>query len=250
MDPSILHRSPLSRPDRPCIALALVLLCGTSPSAVVAEPTVGPQPDLVGLHAIVDTRSGTVLRSARVEVSERGMRVSNLFDGRQSVMNYALGRYWFVDRARRLVHEVPVRVTATETSPIDGTDTSGRNGRVISGVFSARPCSGMRVGGSTVGRWRGRSVAIVECLDPSGNRQATHFHSDELGMVIRTLSGDGLSSEFRDIEPLELDDSRFVPPLYYTSVDLVTFGRAGEPIGRYVDPATQSQAVVSEALSR
>jgi len=216
------------------LSLSAALLATASlawPGIGAADVQSNGAPDLVGEHSIVDTRTGTVLLSARVEVSELGMRVSNRLDGRQVIANFALGRYWLIDRSRRLVHEVPLSITDRASPRHD--EAPDANGHLAAGVFSTGPCLTSLVGESKPGRWRGRRVAIVDCLDERGILLARDYYSSDLGMVIRSVDLDGIADEFRSIERLPLDATRFLPPSHLELVDLTTFSTPAAPLQRY-----------------
>jgi len=199
------------------VMVCAVLLSGAA-DAVTTDADASSGPDLAGDHVIVDTRSGTELHRTRVEVSPRGMRVSNLLDGRSAIMNFALERYWFIDRTRRLVHEVPIRTVPGRVVPVG--DAGGARGRVVAGVFAPVPCAGHRVGSSTNTTWRGRQLLLVDCIDVQGELVSLDYYSPELSTVVRNVARNGVAEEFQDVRRVLLDDARFLPPKGYRTVDL------------------------------
>jgi len=207
-----------------------VLLSGAA-GAVTMDVDASSGPGLAGDHVIVDTRSGTELHRTRVEVSSRGMRVSNLLDGRLAIMNFALERYWFIDRTRRLVHEVPILTVPGRVDPVG--DAGAARGHFVAGVFAPAPCAGHRAGSSTDTTWRGRQLLLVDCIDAQGRLVSLDYYSPELGAVIRNVARNGVAEEFREIRRVVLDDARLLPPKDYRSVDLDDFKGERGPLPSY-----------------
>jgi len=97
--------------------LACALAFG--PSAVVSAPL----PSMAARHITLHEPSGTILRTATIELSPAGLRVRSQGKSgpRELLQDFKSERAWLVDRNRRIVVELPFVVPAGET---DGGSTS------------------------------------------------------------------------------------------------------------------------------
>ena len=219
-----------------CAALS-TCVANTASAEGAGAPFGTPQPDLLGEHVIRSAASGDVIGRSRIEMSSSGFRASNTLDGRLAIVNFALQRRWFVDRARRLVHEVPVSINSKLPGP--GMASASGGARIRAGVFSSEPCYPLLVGESTPTTWRGRPVRLVDCLDEEDRFMGLHYFSDELGMVVRSEDERDVVEEIHDIVRSPIDDTRFLPPESYRQVDLATFTGSRPPLGSYLENAAR-----------
>jgi hypothetical protein len=220
-----------------------------------------PYPGSVSFSATYRYRhqpSDTLLDEARLLVSDTGLRVEQLFNGAANtfIANYATDQFWFLDRQRQLVHEIPVVAV-----PASDQQTIGQESAGMAGYVQYLPCIGLQARLDGTENWHGRVVQRWSCLlkndvteNGAGNAAAgsvaeaftpefaadvveTQWYAESPGVVLRSLSVDGFLSELVDIRECDLSVDNFRPPSDYRNVSIEELINPLMPISSYYESA-------------
>ena len=195
------------------LALSLIVLTGVVAPVERSRADAANLPSITAEHVRRHVPSGTELVRVRLELAPDGFRATERANGRrvEIVQDFAAGRLWFVDRSRRVAHEVDLDELAS--------DASEPGVPVASGLLDTTPCAGStaRALGNAV--HHGRAVSGWECLDADGERSALEWKDVALGIVVRRRTPDGVVDELRDIRERTFGSGHFSPPSRFRDVD-------------------------------
>ena len=188
---------------------------------------------LIATHLVRAVEGGPVLRRARVEFSARGRRITQPGTGQRIVVNGAQERVWFVDRHRRVVHEVPLVASAGAKGDADREAAAGA---AFDGghPFASTLCEGARADGLSAVRWWGRPVERATCVGDGGTSSVQTF-DPEAGIVVRVVA-DGRVEELRDMEFVALAPELFEPSASLREVGIGELLGGAPPVADYVEP--------------
>lgn len=185
--------------------------------------------------------SGKLLDSALLLVSEYGLRVDQGIDSSEKslIVNQHEGKVWFVDRQRKISHEVPVQsVFGVDKmhSPEAGSspDMAGKllNTVMLSDVAHFDLCADMDALYAGQGHWKGRELQVWDCMQDDQLIKTLLF-DNQLDMVVRSTTNDGFVSEYTEFRFRRLQNSSFKPPKNYRAVTLFEFMRKRPQLKRY-----------------
>ncbi|MGQ7848689.1 hypothetical protein ACUNV4_29605 [Granulosicoccus sp. 3-233] len=226
------------------ISLCYYLLFVTLPALAAVETT--EPPSFTAIHRLWHEPSDTVLDEARLVYSQWGLRAEQLADdsGNVFIANHAEDAFWFLDRKRRLVHEIPVVVSDSSAeegeSDVAGPPIAGarpgppESAPGVLSVVQLEPCKGMvkvSLGDSV---FQGRDVHRWSCLI-DGERFEEHWFAADPGVVVRMASRDGFVRELTEIHERHASAAYFRPPSHYRSVEIEELINPAVPISSYVE---------------
>ena len=161
--------------------------------------------------------SETMLDSARVQVSEAGLRIDQLIEdsGNGLIANFETNQLWFLDSQRELVHQVPV----IAVDPVDKQSAEQVAG-LLPGFIQFTPCRGMRAIFSENVVLHGHILSRWQCQHDSGEQVQEQLFSTRLGVVLWSQDVNGFTSELVDVRLSEPNPGIFRPPSHYREVDL------------------------------
>lgn len=241
----------------PAALAALVAACVAGSARASAKPWPGPLPSpsapavrddgptatglaLTGLIAVHEVRireGAPAHERSRVELDGHGRRITQLGAGavQRIVVNVDEDRVWLVDRARRIVHEIPfVRPADVEATPalpgplLQSSDEGA--------VLDASPCAGLHATAVTPVTWRGRAATSATCVGPLGERRSVQTFDARAGLVVRLVANDGTIDELRDIEPMRFAPEHFVPAASLRPVGIRELLGHVAPVASYREP--------------
>ena len=224
----------------PLLAVVLAAAIGSveaaEPSDADARTRLGGRAaeGLIATHLVRASPDGPVLRRTRVEISRHGRRVTRPDTGERVVANDDLERLWFVDRERRVVHEVPL-VASGGGSARSVSGLPGRHAPPLGEVLAPAPCDGARAVGAAPASWRGRPVVRATCDRGARGEPSVELFDAEAGVVVRVLAP-GRVEELRDLEFVRLPAERFVPSASLRPVGLRELLEGAAPVAGYVEP--------------
>ena len=203
------------------LPLSIVVLAGVVAPAERSRAADTKLPSLVAEHFRHHVPSGTELVRVRIELSPDGFRATERANGRQLeiVQDFVAERLWFVDRRRRVAHEVDLDELASGASE--------PNLPAASGLLDTTPCAGgvARSLGDAVHHGRAPSPPPPpppsgwECRSANGERIALEWMDVALGIVVRRRTPDGIVDELRDIRELAFGAGHFSPSSRFRDVD-------------------------------
>ncbi len=212
---------------------AITDMADSSDAPINAEtPQSKPLKSFSAVLRVTHEPSATVLDESRLLVSQAGIRIDQTIDSAANslIVNYQSDQLWFLDRAHRLVHEVPIKAVSTETLKHSDTDV-----HPMFGFIQFQACRGFKRDLEEHVVENGRALERWTCAY-GGRELEQQWFSLEYGVVIRTESYDGFVSELGDIRHRDFVDTTFQPPSGYRSVSVLELLNQAEPIGSYAEP--------------
>jgi len=188
--------------------------------------------------------SETLLDSARVVVSEVGLRIDQLMDhsGNGLIANFESNQLWFLNATRELVHKVPVialgpldQGTLDSREPTDNQEPE-QFGGLLPGFIQFAPCPGMRSEFIENVALHGHSLERWQCFLDQSNPALEQLFSPRLGVVLWSRDTDGFISELTDVRLQEPNPGVFKPPSHYRAVDLRELIQGTSAIEVYAEP--------------
>lgn len=216
------------------------IYAGYVEATVVTGPAINnpTSPTFSAIYRYSHKPSETILDSARVIVSEAGLRIDQVIDdsGNTFIANFQTDQLWFIDSRRELVHEVPVVVIETERDTGDDLLDD-----FFPGFIQFAPCQGMQaelteklvLHGHPLTRWRCHRDSNEMVQNGVIQEQ---LYSTRLGVVVWSKDADGFISELVDVRLREPNPGIFKPPSHYRDVDLKELIQDSSPIGVYQEP--------------
>jgi len=223
-----------------CATLICTLVGSASANGLVAEAS--RLPSIEGEHVRLHAPSGVELLRARIELSSDGLRSRRLNDDTplEILQSFEEAMVWFVDRDRGIAHQL-VSSSIEESDDDSWTPTTG--------FLGTDACGGGRQREEGSGRWRGRRVDAVSCLDELDRVHAIELVDANYRIVILRRTPDGLVDELRDIRPRRYPPGHFTPRSRFRVVGVRELIHGTPQLPAFAEPETRSAAVRSENVS-
>ena len=194
-----------------------------------------------GMSAAIEHRfkpTGQSLHRSYVYMSEDGYRVDDSKDKptQSLITNFASSQVWMVNTISQMIHEIPV--TEVPLS-VDG-DTLEKVVRLPGGLDSTA-CFGQKsrriddvvYKQKTLQTWECSSTLAQPDIAADESLPVLQYFSEEIGLVVYSLNGEGLETALIDMQVTPIDIARFSPPSKFSAVSVEQFWGAGLPMGQY-----------------
>lgn len=226
-------------------ASALTTLTLASAYASMVKPIVGetssfdsvPSPSFSAIYRYTHGPSDTIVDSARVLVSEVGLRIDQTIDesGNTLIANFETNQLWFLDSQRELVHEVPV----IANEPV-GHDGAEQVEGLYPGFIQFAPCHGLRAEFIEQVVLHEHIVSRWQCYLDSDDWVQQQLFSTRLGVVLWSKDTDEFITELVDVRMLKPNPGVFKPPSHYRDVDLRELIQGSSSIDVYREPGSNN----------
>ena len=225
----------LSRTASHYLALSIVALAGVIAPAERSRAADAAPPSITAVHVRHHVPSGTELVRVRLELSPEGFRGTERANGRrlEIVQDFAAERLWFVDRSRRVAHEVDLDGLASGASEPAAPAASG--------LLGTTPCAGRAAHALGDAVHHGRTVSGWECRDVDGERTALEWMDVAFGIVVRRRTPDGIVDELRDVRERTFGAGHFSPPSRFRDVDARELVRGAPALAPFEEAVEDEQ---------
>ncbi len=175
--------------------------------------------------------SGRELASSSIELSAYGLRVRELGVNsfHEMLHDFNGQRSWLIDHKRSVSHLVQMEETpelessALKALEVGELETSVLEPGDFSSFLGPVPCGLLTADDQGPGLWRGRRVTAFHCVDESNTVVTIEFIDDIYHIVVYRRSYDGFVDELRGLTDRAFNESHFIPPTEYRTVDKQEF---------------------------
>lgn len=176
--------------------------------------------------------SGQVLMEVRLWVAPQGIRIDQLplSEGLSIIIHHARESLWLVDTRHRLYHRVPLMPAGDDTA--NEVPASEPPATVLAELALTAPCASKHAVHDSSDRVNGLILQLWRCMQKDGTVLMRWF-DDELGLVVKTRAGNGLTTTLSDVRKRRLTEHHFLPPSGYRSVGIEEFLGGMPVLSRY-----------------
>lgn len=169
-----------------------------------------------------------------------GYRLESLPENQGEVIieNTLLGKAWFVDNTRSLIHEVPL-------SDVEGAPELAEPVISMPGSINSIPCIGqtstrmadVQYKGKTLERWT-CAMSNPDHIDDD-ELPVEQYFSHEYGVVVYSRSYSNIETELMNVSEATVDSTLFTAPAGFRSVSIDEFLDEYDPLETYNDKYEQ-----------
>lgn len=220
--------------------LSVLIACASSSRLAATEQTTSPllSSELTAKETFSSrfrhfhAPSGRMFMDVRLWVGPEGIRVDQLplSEGFSIVVNHAREAVWLLDALNRRVHRVPLVPVADESGVV--ASVTGSDAEAFAGLVLNAPCQSRRAVHDGTEVVNGRVMQLWRCGE-GDDTEKTSWFDDELGVVVKTMTPDGMVSLHSDIRKNAVGEPAFLPPSDYRWVSMDEFVGSLPALGRY-----------------
>jgi len=180
--------------------------------------------------------SGREISSSSIELSADGLRIRELGENaiHEILQDFKGQRSWLIDHERSVSHLFEM-ADAPETDSLESDlpepdipesvepESDRVDLRNLDSFLGPVPCGLLTADEQGPGRWRGRRVRAFHCVDESNAVLTIEFIDDVYQIVVYRRTHDGFVDELRGLTDRTFNESHFIPPTEYRSVDKQEF---------------------------